>query len=205
MSAYLVAVEGLASIKSFEDVPQAVVRAARMAINRTSERAKAHAAREIRKQVNFAARYLTGEEGRLRVSKKASGSNLEAVVTGRHRPTSLARFSSARNPAASRKAGGVTVEVKPGVAKFMKKAFLIRLRAGNALTDTNHNLGLAVRLKPGETITSKRKMVQIGHNLYLLYGPSVDQVFRTVSGDIAGDTFDFLENEFQRLMGVELG
>ena len=73
----------------------------------------------------------------------------------------------------------------------MNRAFLMNLRSGN--------LGLAVRLAPGERIDNKRRMVQMSNGLYLLYGPSVDQVFRSVAEDVSADAGDFLEQEFLRL------
>jgi hypothetical protein len=42
-----------------------------------------------------------------------------------------------------------------------------------------------------------------GSNVYLLYGPSVDQVFRTVAGEVAPDALNFLEDEFFRMINLE--
>lgn len=84
----------------------------------------------------------------------------------------------------------------------MKGSFLVKLKSGNAKTDTQFNLGLAIRLKPGERLRNKTSMTQLDHNVYLLYGPSVDQVFRTVREDIAPDTASFLEAEFRRLLDI---
>ena len=76
----------------------------------------------------------------------------------------------------------------------------MRLRAGTADIETKSNLGLALRLRPGESVLNKRQMVQVSGNLYLLYGPSVDQVFRSVAEDIAPEATDILEAEFLRLI-----
>jgi hypothetical protein len=43
-------------------------------------------------------------------------------------------------------------------------------------------------------------MIQLAGNLYLLYGPSVSQVFAGVAQDISPDMADFLDAEFNRLM-----
>jgi hypothetical protein len=43
---------------------------------------------------------------------------------------------------------------------------------------------------------------QIGKNLYLLYGPSVDQVFRGVAADQAPAALDFLDVEFMRQLDL---
>lgn len=198
---YVVAVEGLAELKSFDTLPQDILVAARRAVNKTTDRAYAASGRGIRMQVNLPARYVTGKNGRLRIKSKASGTRLEGVIEGRQRPTSLARFASGGAPG---RKGGVTVEVKPGGARFMKRAFLMRLRSGAQLTDTKFNLGLAIRLREGESIRNKREMIRLDRNLYLLYGPSIDQVFRDVADDVAPQTADYLEAEFARLLDARI-
>ena len=45
---------------------------------------------------------------------------------------------------------------------------------------------------------------QIGPNLYLLYGPSVDQVFVDVRNAVRGDLETLLEREFERLLDLNL-
>lgn len=190
MNNYVVAVEGLESIRDIENLDENILLRARQAINRTVDRARTRSDREMRKQIAFPARYLSS---RLTVSKKASGRNLQAVITGRDRPTSLARFAKNKDIAAARRRGSVSVTVSPGQTRTMKGAFLMQLRGGN--------LGLAVRLKPGESLRNKRKMASAGKGLYILYGPSVDQVFRSVADEYAApDAAEFLEREFLRLM-----
>jgi len=197
---YVVAVDGLSALRSFEEIPANITRAAVMAVNKTVDRTRASSARAMRAQVNFPARYLSGNDSRLAVTQRASRENIAAMITGRFRPTSLARFAKG-TPESTRKAGGVRVEVAPGFAKFMKRAFLIRLRAG---AEDLSNIGLAIRLKPGESPQNKKKMVQMQNGLWLLYGPSIDQVFRTVADDEAPGAADFLEQEFSRLMELNL-
>lgn len=196
MSAYVVMVEGLEELQDLENLPQQVALAAQRAINKIVDRSKAESARQIRKKVNFPARYLTGERGRLTITKKASANSLEAVIRGKERPTSLAQFAS--NKAIGQ--AGVFVEVTPGKSIEMKKAFLLRLPQGSALTDTKFNLGLAVRLRDGERVLNKKHMIAIGKGLYLLYGPSVSQVFADVAEEQAPVAAAALEREFFRLM-----
>ncbi|ALA45449.1 hypothetical protein ADP64_000021 [Achromobacter phage phiAxp-2] len=203
-SPYLVAVEGYAdALRQIQDLDGAVSQSARQAVNRTIDWARTRSAEEIMRQVNFGKEYLTGRDGRLQVRKKARGDDLEAVLVGRQRATSLARFTDTRDPGVTRREGGVRVEVKPGSEKFMKRAFLMRLRAGSQLTDTKYNLGLAIRLRPGEKLANKTRIQQINTNLFLLYGPSVDQVFRTVAPEIAPRVESYLETEFLRLLEVQ--
>lgn len=198
--AYVIAVDGLAATRTLDSIPREIAIAAYRAINKTADRTRARSARAMREQVNFPARYLSGKDGRLAVSKKARADDLEAVVTGRHRPTSLARFSTSGTPGQQ----GVRVQVAPGFARFMRRAFLIRLRAGDADLDTRSNLGLAIRLRPGERPENKKKMVQMGNGLWILYGPAVSQVFRTVADDEAPGAAQYLEQEFSRLMELDL-
>jgi hypothetical protein len=195
MRPYIVAIEGLSeTIASIDEMPASVLRFARMAINTTTKRSRTLASRRIREQVGFTATYLSDGNGRLSITQTATDNNLEARIRGRFRPTSLARFAVGSSPK------GVRVRVKPGSSELMRRAFLMRLRAGNADIDTKANQGLAIRLQPGERIANKRQMVQVAGNLYLLYGPSVDQVFATVADEIAPETSDILEAEFLRLI-----
>lgn len=180
-------------------VSEAVERNIARAVNRTIERARTAAAREIRQQVAFPARYLSPSEGRLAVTKKATAADPSAIVRGRHRPTSLARF--AKN---ARSAGqtGARVEVQPGLARFLPRAFFLPLRSG--ADGSNNNLGLAIRLPEGQRPSRAYKPKLLGRNLWLLYGPSIDQVFDDVANEIAPDTSDFLEREFLRLVDLDL-
>jgi hypothetical protein len=196
---YVVAVEGLSAMRGLDSIPKDVTLAAMRAVNKATDRARTSSSKLMREQVDFPARYLSGQDGRLEITQRATEGNLEAAITGRFRPTSLARFARSGTPGKN----GVRVEVAPGFAKLMRRAFLIRLRAGTADLDTKSNLGLAIRLKPGETIQNKKKAVQLKNGLVLLYGPSVDQVFRTVASDVAPETADFLEAEFLRLMELD--
>lgn len=199
MSATIIA-EGLPDLTRYlERTPAVARRAARLAINQVAERKALRAAREaIAEQVAFPRTYLT-DNNRLSITRRATDDNLVAVVTGRQRPTSLARFAPGQAP--GRRGAGVTVRVKPGRSEAMRRAFLIRLRRGRApVTDESFNLGLAVRLRPGERVENKIRMVPMkgDSGLYLLYGPSVEQVFRSVAADISPAVLDDLATEFLR-------
>lgn len=190
---YLFAVEGLESLVDIDNLPDEILKKARQAINATADRSRTQASREIRSQLNFPARYLSD---RLRVAKRASGASLSAVITGRDRPTSLARFATSQNVAASRRGEGVKVKVGNST-KTITKGFLINLRSGN--------IGLAMRLKPGESVRGKKMAAKMmAPNLYLLYGVSVDQAFQTQvdKGGLEKFAAEFLEKEFVRLMGI---
>ena len=175
----------------FEELPVIAEKSAVMSINQVVERdGLAMMRSDINSQVAFPTGYLKND-GRLSVTRRAREGSLEAVITARDRPTSLARFSSGQTPASTRK-GGVTVEVKRGKTVHMKKAFLVNLKNGN--------LGLAVRLKPGESLANKTngKPVMLAKNVYLLYGPSVDQVFQTVAEESLPELGAMVSKEFLR-------
>lgn len=179
-------------------------RAAVRAINKIARDARAEAARKIRDQVNLPARYVSPSQKRFYVSKQAQGRSLEARITAQGRATSLAQFI----PGGARKGQrGVHVEVAPGKARLMKKAFVIPLRQGNASVDTKYNLGLAIRLRPGERLQNKTFAKRVESGLYLLYGPSVSQVFRAndgtgVASDMAPEVANDLTAEFLRLLDI---
>jgi len=175
----------------FEKAPDLATDSAMMAINTVITRnGLAAMKRDIMSQVAFPAGYLD-LESRLVVTRKATRGSLEGVITGRDRATSLARFAPGQTPQNTR-GKGVTVAVKRGRSKTLKKAFLVNLKNGN--------VGLAVRLKPGEALRNKTygKPVMLGKNLYLLYAPSVDQVFRTVADDSLPMLGEEVTKEFYR-------
>ena len=184
----------------FERLPEVTTNAARFAVNFAALRGASLASKEIRRQINFPGGYLgaVGKPGsRLAVTERASTNNLRAVITGRGRATSLARFARGsvrfgrptRDPRVKVARGGGSSKVRGG--------FFVKLRAGASIGE-NFNVGLAVRLKPGERIKNKRKMVSLGKGAYLLYGPSVDQAFRSVAGDVQPDVSALATNEFLR-------
>lgn len=193
---YVFVAQGLDVKDDIKSLPSEIVRAARQAVNFATRATRTEAARRMRMQAAFSQSYLVSEDGRLEIPYPASGDNLKSSIRAKFRPTSLARFSQGT----PKKAPGVIVQVKPGAARFMRRAFLMKLKRGNGLTETRQNLGLAVRVRPGESIPNKKKMVPIGQGLYLLYGPSVDQVFGSVAPEVAPSAAVLLETEFNRLL-----
>lgn len=188
--------------KYFEALPAVASRALVLAINQTAERGGMKLIKaSILAETEFPAGYLDSgpEPSRKLQLVKAYGGHMEAVIRARQRPTSLARFARGGLPGTGKARSGVSVTVNPGSTRFMKTAFLMRLRAGNSVSDSNHNVGLAIRLKPGQTIRNKRVQgVQLDHNLILLYGPSVDQVFRDVAEQDAPEIASMAGDEFIR-------
>jgi hypothetical protein len=141
--------------------------------------------KETRSQIDFPAGYLEGE--RLRVGKRASKGMLEATIKARDRATSLGRFAAGQTPANTR-GRGVRVQVKKGQTRVLSKGFMVDLKNGNR--------GVAVRLKPGESLRNSDKAVRLADNVFLLYGPSVEQVFKGVAHDVAPDLGRRLSRRF---------
>lgn len=175
--------------KYFDEFPAITERAAMMAINQSADRKAVPMIRkEAESQVAFPAGYLDDPD-RLGVTQRAQIGSLEAVVTARDRPTSLARFAPGQS-AQTAGNNGVLVEVHRGKTRRMKKAFFVKLKNGN--------VGVAIRLKDGVTPSRAYKPVVLAKNVYLLYGPSVDQVVRTVAEESLPEIGTFLGNEFYR-------
>ncbi len=190
---YVVAVDGLSDLyDDFNKISDKIKARAAMAINATATKYRTVGSREIRELIAFPARYLDSKtDGRLRVRQRASADSLEAAIEGRFDATSLTRFvkGSVRHGRNAPK-----LHVEQGKQSVIPNSFIMNLASGNQ--------GLAIRLKPGETIKNKRRMVSFtkkDSNLYLLYGPSVDQLFRQVSREVAPDAAAYLEKEFIRL------
>lgn len=178
---------------------QAAVRA----VNRGAAATRTDAAREIISQVNLSASYLSPSNGKLVVKGIASAANMQASVFSEASTVSLARYVTS---GAVGQKGGVTVQVKKGHSVYLKNAFLIKLKRGTTLDKDNFNIGLAIRLKPGESIRNKNiKMMKNGGGLALLYGPSVSQSFDRILGfnQYAERAADIVASEFDRQMRLD--
>lgn len=190
----------------FDDEPVIARRAARLAINQATERVGLKQARDaMLQQVAWPKGYLTervGGQPRFGLAVRATDRDLEAIVRGRFQPTSLARFARGSprprgRPArqrGKRARQGLQVTIQPGRSVTLPNAFLLNLRGGN--------VGLAVRIRPGDRLKNTRgaKIITTGRlkGLALLYGPSVEQVFRTVAADVREPVAQAVQTEFLR-------
>lgn len=208
MSVIVVAFDGIEEVASrFRRTPAQVDAAVMRALNKTGTRTRTRLARIIRDQVNLPASYLGPSAGRLVVGEKATRSKLEVRIDGRDRPTSLARFSPDRakatrgrvySPGVAVKAGGSARPV--GGVEFSR---LLVLNSGN--------IGLAVRTKGNARPAGAYSPTRMRNGMWLLYGPSVDQVLMGARarnggafGDVEDEMMEFLRDEFLRLMKVEI-
>ncbi len=201
MSARITALNLLDISEFLGDRPEVARKAARLAINDTTKKKAVPLYRRLMQaEVEFPPGYLNDPD-RFGQTKQATEADLSATITARFRPTSLARFAPGQSEEGARRTGGVNVKVnRGGGARRIKRAFFVRLRRGRDTADGN-NLGLAIRLKPGERLRGRKKGgsgVQLAPDLYLLYGPSVDQVFREASVAGSPEVADDLLKEFTR-------
>jgi hypothetical protein len=197
--------QGLTDLSKYlESVPDKAGEAARIAINSVARgKGRKLLIDRMMSEVSFPREYL--DQDRLFFKKPASNNDLTAIIEARQRPTSLARFAS--GGAIGQRTGAITVRVKKGSGgrTFNTKpgganAFLVRLRRGRALTEDRFNAGLALRLPEGQSLTGRKNgnTAEIFPNVFLLYGPSVDQVFRGVAEDLSDDIGALVETEFYR-------
>lgn len=185
---YLIRGEFLKDMRQYFDaLPEVAEKSAMLALNQVAERdAIPMIRKDAESQVNFPRGYLDSPD-KLDLRKKARPGDLEVVITARDRPTSLARFATSRMVPSPR-GQGVTVAVKRGRTKHLSKAFLVRLKNGN--------IGLATRDK--SLVDRAYKPMMLGKGVYLLYGPSVDQVVKTVAEEALPEIGDKIGNEFFR-------
>ena len=201
----LIELRGLPGLASyFRDFAGVSDQAARLALNSTARFASRLASKRVREQVAFARNYI-GAAGdttsKIRVKQYARAGDLSAVIASRDRPTSLARFATG-TPSFGKRAKNARaprVRVKTaGGATLVKRGFFVKLRRGVVVTEDQFNVGLAIRLKKGESLQATQKASPLGGGAYLLYGPSVAQVFDTVRDDIAPEVAEFAGFEFAR-------
>lgn len=174
-------------------LPDVAEKAAQLSINQVAQRGGLSLIKnDILEHIRFPRDYLNSD--RIGVTKKATKGDLEAVIGARERPTSLARFASPGTPIGSHLKTGVSVQVAAkGGSSQMKGAWLVRLKNGN--------IGLAMRLTNGQPFSNKNQPVNswlVPGSVALLYGPSVDQVFRTTSERAAEPVGTMVAAEFFR-------
>mgnify|MGYP001437795270 CR=1 FL=1 len=180
------------------------------AVNKSTDASRAQARRDIEGEIAYPSGYLTPGAGRLTTAKKATSADPSATIRGRFRPTSLSRFVTSGRPAirgVSGKGGSrptpISLVVKPGKASFSKRMFLIKLQSGSG-EDGKFNLGVAIRLKPGEVMRNRKiRAVAMGgkfKGLFLLYGPSVSQALEQVAGQRHDQFEENMAEELERLL-----
>ncbi len=191
----------------FRRAPEKTIEAVRRAVNRAGEVARTRGSSEMRRQVALTKEYV---DTRLKLVGRATPQDLSVIVRGSDRPTSLARFATNRGDVARKgeKSKPAKVRVKAGAApKTVNRSFLVNLRRGRAETG---NIGLAIRL-PKNGVRRRRLgtsgLVPFGKpnkktQAFLVYGPSIDQIFDKTRDEIRPEVARTLERETLRQLDV---
>lgn len=197
MAELSVTIRGLKSLDDLKDIPKKSQIAAQRAINQILRNTRARTGRQLRQEVAFPARYLTGQDGKIEQISAGAG-RLEGKLKAGSKPVSLARFVVG----APKGKGKVKVQVQPGAQRPLPGAFLLGIgKAGGESTM------LAVR-SPGKPSGAYRPR-RLAKSLWLLYGPSVAQALIGANGrkgiwpDIEGEVAAALEREYLRQLGLE--
>lgn len=163
-------------------------KAASLAINDIARLERTLAKRQMQAEVNVPPATFEGKN--FAVTKFANPRDLEAVISAARRPLNLSRFITSRTPklgAGGRK--GIEVQVKKGGAKrVIPGSFLIPGPSGG--------FGLALRSKT--PLRASRAARQIRPGLYILSGPSVNQMFGIIAPRRERPAADALERQFLR-------
>ena len=173
-------------LAAVEQYPEVARRAASLAVNDAAEWGANLARRKMASQVRLPADVLTG--ARFGIVQRASQVSIEAIVRASPNPLGLSRFVTgskeprSRNPATA---------IKPGSAPFVwKRGFL--------MPTPNGADGVALAVRTNGPLRSSRAARQIAKNLYILSGPSPNQIFMTVAKDILPALQTRLDGEFAR-------
>lgn len=196
--------KGMRDLETFaKEFPAEVDTAAQRAVNYTLVKVRTQTTRDMQKQVELGKSYL---DSKLRITRKATIKNPIGEISGAFEPISLARFARGT----IKRGKPIKVRVKKGgsVTKFSNAAIVPLSRGG---------IGFLVRMKKGETLKGssaarpllprKRKdgsRSDPATKAYLLYGPSVNQLFKEMlkTNEIIPVANDILEQEFFRQMKV---
>mgnify|MGYP001156600531 CR=1 FL=1 len=177
--------------EAFAELPVKLRSALIASINNVVPNAHSLAVEKITEQVALTKGYV---KSRLYISQRASNTDPMAVISGRVRSTQLRRyggkqlFSAAKLPG-KRRLAGTSVGVKTGGSQqVLKHAWIIKLKYGEQSAGAGLTMGIAQRTGSGRD------------DYRILYGPSVDQVFRDVKDEIRPDVEQLLADEWLKQM-----
>lgn len=176
---------------AFAELPANLKAALIKTINAVVPNVRELAIERITDQVALTKTYV---RGRLYVSQRANNTDPTAVISGRVRSTQLRRYQGTQLYAAAKLPGkkrlaGTSVRVKTGNgASVLKHTWIIKLKYGEVDAKAGLTMGIAERTGSGR------------NDYKILYGPSVDQVWRGVKDEITPDIELMLEDEWRRQM-----
>lgn len=187
--------------KLLKAMPEAAEKALPLALNRAILFGAAETSRKVRKDLNLNQTYIgpvTSSGSRIFVSKKASPTSLEAIITVPGKPTNLGRYATGA-PRLGRSKSRPKVKVKKGGgSQTIRNGFYVPIGKRNKDNEPGA-VGIVVRVKDGATL-NKRELPgkSFGPNLYLLYGPDVYQSAEIAADDVLTSLVDVAETEFYR-------
>lgn len=184
-------IQGLAEFVA--RTPEVAAEAAKLAVGDAAEWGRNLSKREMVSAVNLPADALAGR--RFRISQRPTTANPEAVISADNNPLGLSRFvvsqkaRGAAHPKVRILVGGATESFSDPDIKG-SYSFLIPTPGGA------DGVGLALRTK--EPLRNSRAARKIGRDLYLLSGPSVNQMFGQLMPTIVPRVEAKLQTEFAR-------
>lgn len=176
---------------AFSELPANLRAALIRSINNVVPTAYDLGVEKITSQVALTKTYV---KSRLYVSQKASNTDPMAVISGRVRSTQLRRYSGTQlfAPAklpGKRRLAGTSVKVKAGGSpKTLNHAWIIKLKYGEQDAKMGLTMGIAQRTGSGR------------NDYRILYGPSVDQVWRDAKEEIRPEVEQLLADEWRKQM-----
>lgn len=184
-------IQGLATFVA--RTPEVAAEAAKLAVGDAAEWGRNLSKREMVSAVNLPADALAGR--RFRISQRPTTANPEAVISADNNPLGLSRFvvgakaPGTAHPQVRIKVGGATRSFSSPESRGTY-SFLIPTPGGA------NGVGLAIRTKgPLKNSSAARK---IGRDLYLLSGPSVNQMFGQLMPTLVPRIEAKLQTEFAR-------
>jgi len=162
-------------------------KAAVMAVNDTADWARTRIKRQMQAEVTLAESAFSNRQ--FYVSRRANTADLQAILTASRQPYSLSRFKVG-DVGFGPSAGPVKVRIKAGGSTVnLKRAFYVRA--------PNGAVGIAVRSKqPLDNSRGARRIK--GTDVYVLFGPSPDQLMRRLAPASVPDVENYLNREFSR-------
>lgn len=180
-----------AAISDIADLPANMRKALVAAVNAVVPDAYSLSVERITEQVALTKTYV---KSRLYVSQTATVQDPMAVISGRVRSTQLRRYqgkqlyTAAKLPG-KRRLAGTSVRVKAGgQTKVLNHAWIIKLKYGDLDAKAGMTMGIAMRTGTGR------------NDYRILYGPSVDQIFRDVKDEIRPEVEQMLATEWVKQM-----
>ncbi len=184
----VVAGKGIESLERYvARLGDGATKAAVMAVNDTAEWARVRIKRQMQSEVQLTESAFANRQ--FAVTRRANTAELQATLSASRQPYSLSRFKTG-DVGFGPSAGPVKVRIKTGGSTVpLKRAFYLRA--------PNGAVGIAVRSKKPLDNSRGARRVR-GTDIYVLFGPSPDQLMRRLAPDSVPAVENYLNREFSR-------